>query len=140
MKDLKDLKNILIGILLICTIIFGYKTFFTSDKLYKEKLKQLEAANKLLQAERAAIDLKIDSLKSEYDKLKAHEQKLANDIANRDAEIAKDKAAAAKSQAELNKFKHEMAETQRKIEDIKEHPANRTGDDLLNSLKLKTIK
>ena len=140
MKQFKDIKNILIGILLICTIIFGYKTFFTSDKLYKEKLKQLEAANKKLQEERVAIDLRIDSLKTEYNKLKEHEAKLAKDIANRDSEIAKDKAAAAKSQAELNKFKREMAETQQKIVDMKEHPANRTGYDLLNSLKLKTLK
>jgi len=138
MKDLKDIKNLLILFLLVCVVIFGYKTFFTGDKLYKEKLKQLEAANKKLQQERIAIDLRIDSLKLEYGKLKDHEVKLAKEISDRDKEIAKDKAAAAKSKAELNKFKQEMAETQEKIAEMKKHPANRTGDDLLNSLKIKT--
>lgn len=138
MKYFKDIKNILILFLLVCVVIFGYKTFFTSDKLYKEKVKQLEAANKKLQEERAAIDLKIDSLNVEYGKLKDRESVLAQEIAKRDKEIEKDKAAAAKSKAELDKFKKEMAETQEKIAEMKKHPANRTGDDLLNSLKIKT--
>lgn len=139
-NSMKNLKNLLIGLLLIFCVIFGYKTFFSGDNLYKEKVKQLEAANLLLQKERAGIDLKIDSLKTEYGKLKAREQKLAYDITTRDGEIAKNKAAAARSKVELNKFKHDIAETQNKIEGMKKHPANRDGDDLLNSLKLKTQK
>ena len=137
---MKNIKNILIGILLICTIIFGYKTFFSDNSQYKENLKQLEAANKKLQEERVAIDLKIDSLNTEYKMVKDHEAKLAKEISDRDSEIAKDKAAAAKSRAELDKFKNNLTETQCKIAEMKSHPANRTGNDLLNSLKLKTQK
>ena len=132
------MKKILLLILLLCVIIFGYKTFFPDNKLYKEKLKQLEEANKKLQQEKAVIDLKINSLKSEYDKLKNHEKQLAAEIDERDKKIAKDKVAAARSKAELDKSKKEIAEIQKKIAEMKEKPANRTGDDLLNSLKIKT--
>lgn len=137
---MKDIKNILIGILLICTIIFGTKTFFTSDKLYKEKLKQIELANEKLKKERITIDLKINTLKIEYSKLKDHETKLNKEITNRDFEIAKNKATAARSQAELAKFKQDLIETQNKIKLLKDNPPNRTGEDLLNSLKIKTQK
>ena len=137
---MKDIKNILIGILLICTIIFGNKNFFTSDKLYKEKLKQIELANEKLKKERITIDLKINTLKIEYSKLKDHETKLNKEITNRDFEIAKNKATAARSQAELAKFKQDLIETQNKIKLLKDNPPNRTGEDLLNSLKIKTQK
>lgn len=134
------IPNIVILILLAFCLVFGWMVLFRGDSGYKEKLKQLEAANAQLQEQRANINGKIDSLQCEYTKLKAHEAVLAADVAQRDAAIAKTKAEAARSQAELAKIKHEMEETIRKIEEAKAHPANRTGDDLLNSLKLKTSK
>jgi len=137
---MKDIKNILILALLAGCLVFGYMALFRGDAGYKEKLKSLEDANAQLQKERSAINGAIVNLKGEYTKLKAHEAVLAADVAQRDASIAQSKAEAACSQAELGKLKHEMDETLRKIKDAKAHPANRIGDDLLNSLKLKTSK
>ena len=134
------IPNIVILVLLAFCLVFGWMVLFRGDSGYKEKLKQLEAANVQLQEQRTSINVKIDSLQCEYTKLKAHDVALAADVVQRDASIAKTKAEAALSQAELTKLKREMEETIRKIKEAKDRPANRTGDDLINSLKLKTSK
>ena len=87
-----------------------------------------------------AADEQNEILSLEFTKLQAKELELANDIKKRDLEIAKSKENANKSKRELEKFKREIEETKRKIDSLKSHPANRTGDDLLNSIKLKTQK
>jgi chromosome segregation ATPase len=137
---MENIKNILIFALLAVCLVFGYMVLFSEDTGYAEKLKTLEDANVQLQGQRTAANKKIDSLNGEYARLKAHEGILIADIAQRDASIAQSAAIAARSQAELGKLKREMETTIRKIKDAKAHPANRTGDDLLNSLKLKTAK
>ena len=63
-----------------------------------------------------------------------------NDINLRDSEIAKSKDKANRSKAELEKLKKEIEETRGKIDSLKTNPANRQGDDLLNSLKSKLNK
>jgi len=137
---MENIKNILIFALLAVCLVFGYMALFSKDSGYAEKLKTLEDANALLQKQRSAANNSIDSLKGAYTRLKAHEAVLNADIARRDASIAQSAAVAARSQAELGKLKREMETTIRKIKDAKAHPANRIGDDLLNSLKLKTAK
>lgn len=139
-KYLKEPKNILILALLVGCFIFGYAHFFKSDGVYKLKVKQLEQANIDLQNERKKLGIELSSVKLDFAKLKVIEGKLATQVAGLDIEIQKNKAAVLKSRAELDKLKVELAQTRKKIEDLKSNPANRTGDDLLNSLKLKTEK
>jgi hypothetical protein len=40
----------------------------------------------------------------------------------------------------LDKMRKEMEETKNQITELRKNPPNRTGDDLLNSLKMKTLK
>ena len=47
-------------------------------------------------------------------------------------------ADASKSKANLNKLRAELEKTKKSIDDLKNNPTNRTGDDLLESLKNKT--
>jgi len=139
-KFMKDIKTILIIVLLGATLFFGYMWFFKGDNGYKEKIKQLEAEKKELVKERENLDNDVRSILAEFNSLKEKEKKLLADVAKLDAEIAKSKANAAKSKAELDKMKKDLKDTQDKIAYLKDHPVNRTGDDLLNSLKMKTQK
>jgi peptidoglycan hydrolase CwlO-like protein len=137
---MKNYKNIIIIFLLIGCLIFGYISLFRGDKLYEYKLEELKKENLILLKMKDSLGLKINGLESQFITLKAKETELINDINNRDLEIARSKEKASKSKAELDKFKREMQETRNKIDSLKAHPANRTGDDLLNSIKLKTQK
>ena len=139
MKNL-NIKDYLIIVLFLGVMIFGYISLFSGDKLYEYKLEELKKENLILSKMKDSLGLKINSLESQFITLKAKETELINDINNRDLEIAKSKERASKSKAELDKFKREMQETRNKIDSLKAHPANRTGDDLLNSIKLKTQK
>jgi peptidoglycan hydrolase CwlO-like protein len=139
MKNL-NIKDYLIIVLFLGVMIFGYISLFRGDKLYEYKLEELKKENLILLKMKDSLGLKINGLESQFITLKAKETELINDINNRDLEIARSKEKASKSKAELDKFKREMQETRNKIDSLKAHPANRTGDDLLNSIKLKTQK
>ena len=139
-KNMKDYKNILILILLAGCLIFGYITLFSGDKNYKEQLKRLDVSNKILKEQRKAINSELLILKADYSKLKVHEAALADEVTALDKEVKKNKDAADRSKAELDTVKKDMEETRKKIADVKQNPANRTGEDLLNSLKIKTQK
>ena len=88
--------------------------------------------------ERHLVDLEIDSLKVEYINLQKKDSIQTVNIAKRDLQIATLISNSKKSKAELDKIKAEMEETRKKIADLKAHPINREGDDLINSLKIKT--
>lgn len=135
-----DTKNIIILVLLIGCLIFGYINLFRGDKLYEYRVKELELKNSELVKERLEIDKEIKTLKIDFTKLKEKEAELLDDINNRDIEIGKSKDRANKSKQELEKFKKDIEETKSKIENLKRNPANREGNDLLNSLKLKLNK
>lgn len=137
---MKDIKNWLIVVLLGCTLIFGYLTLTKDDSEYKKKVELLKQDNARLERENAKIDSKIDSLCTEYINLQKKDSLLGLEISKRDAQIAKALADSKRSKAELDAIKTSMEETRRKIAELKANPFKRTGDDLLNSLKLKTQK
>lgn len=139
MKKLNAKDFVIISLLLGC-LIFGYMSFFKGDDLYKYKVEELNKQNEALLKEKSLSDEKIKKLNLEFDSLKIIEIKLINDINLRDVEIGKTKDRANKSKKELDKFRREMEETRKKIDSLKANPANRTGEDLINSLKLKTQK
>lgn len=113
-----------------------YTNWGSSD--YKKELEDLHKENSRLKSERESLDKSIDSLQHNFAILKTEEAKLNSLIAEKDREIAKDLAAAKRSQAELSSLKTQIAQTRKEIARIKSNPPNRTGEDLLNSLKIKT--
>ena len=137
---MKDIKNILIVVLLAGCMIFGYMWFFRNDGGYKQKIKDLEREKKELIIAREKLEKDVVVLEKNFEDLKKKETSLAADIKKRDEEIRRRKEEAAKSRAELDNMKKGLKETQEKIVELKKNPSNRTGDDLLNSLKLKTQK
>jgi len=121
-------------------MIFGYMWFFRNDGGYKQKIKDLEREKKELIIAREKLEKDVVVLEKNFEDLKKKESSLAADIKKRDEEIRRRKEEAAKSRAELDNMKKGLKETQEKIVELKKNPSNRTGDDLLNSLKLKTQK
>jgi chromosome segregation ATPase len=131
-----DIKSILIIVLLGFTLIFGYKWYFdTNNSVYKKELKELRDSNKVLQDQRDSINYKLEVLELDLLNLIKNEDVLNSKIELLSIEIEAAKANANKSKAELNKLKKELIETRRKIDNLKQNPPNRTGEDLINSLK-----
>ena len=134
MKEIKDW--LIVGLLILC-LIFGYKTLTSGDSEYKRKVEELHLANEKLIKERASIDSTILEIDKRYKKLQFKDSILTIEISKRDKIIAANIAKANKSQAELSKIKSQMDLTRKKITELKKNPPNRTGDSLVNSLKLK---
>jgi hypothetical protein len=135
---MKNIKDILIIVLLGLALIFAWTTFFGGDSLYKHKVKELEADNKRLQEERKTIDAKILVIQARFDSLSVEDKKLQGVIASKDAEIEINKKSAARSKSELDAMRKGLEETRKQIEQAKKNPPNREGQDLINSLKIKT--
>ena len=133
-----DVKTIIILVLLGISLIFGYKWFFGGDKYSKDKVKELEKSIKALQEERKVTYEQIAKYKFSYDSLVKIEDKIKLDIADLEKKLKEAEQSANLSKEKLDKMRAELAETRRQIDELKKHPANRTGDDLLNSLKNKT--
>jgi septal ring factor EnvC (AmiA/AmiB activator) len=134
-----DIKSILILVLLAGCLIFGYMWYFKSDNV-KSELKELRADNERIKKERDSINIHLRALEVNFTKLKQNEKFLQQKINDLELEIERSKQKANKSQAELNKLRLRLEETRRKIKELKNNPPNRTDDDLLNSLKIKTMK
>jgi septal ring factor EnvC (AmiA/AmiB activator) len=137
-EKLKDPKNIIILVLFIGMMMFASIALLSNSSEYKQKLQELQTKNQALQNERVEIQKRVATLESEYELLKKKEAALLADIAKRDTEITNLKATAGRSRAELDKLKKDLQKTRSEIENHEKNPANRTGNDLLNSLKLKT--
>lgn len=131
-----DIKSILIIVLLGFTLIFGYNWYFdTNNSVYKKELKELRDSNKVLQNQRDSINYKIKVLELDLLNLVKNENILNGKIESLNIEIEAAKANANKNKTELNKLKKKLIETRKNIADLKQTPHNRTGDDLINSLK-----
>lgn len=135
-----DIKSILILVLLGFSLFFGYSWYFRGDSGYKERLKQLEIRNKVIEHQKDSIKEVLVQKEIEFIKLKKSESILESEIASLEMDILNARRNANKSKAELDKIMKSLAETRRKIEDLKKNPPNRTGNDLLNSIKIKTKK
>ena len=133
-----DIKNTIILILLIVSILFGYKWFIESDSGSKERVKQLEKEFTELENKKKLTDLEINKWKSKFDTLQKEEDILKQENIKLEAETKKAEQEASKSKSNLDKLRLEMIETKNKIEKLKNNPIKRTGDDLLQSIKNKT--
>jgi septal ring factor EnvC (AmiA/AmiB activator) len=134
----RDPKNVIITVLLLGVLVFAAIVFYGGDSAYKKRVKELQAENKVLQAQRDSIDSVITGLENDYQDLLLKEAALLADIAQRDAGIQKAKDDANRSKVELDRIKKDLEKTRAEIKKHETNPANRTGDDLLNSLKFKT--
>jgi len=137
---MKDPKNIAISILVLLVLIFGATTFFKKDSLYKYKLEELQKVYNAEHNKRDSLDRELVKVRSEFAILKVREEQLAADVARLDRDITSARNEANRSREELDRARTSLDETRKRIKDLKNNPPNRTGEDLLNSLKLKTQK
>ncbi len=133
-----DIKSILILVLLGFSLVFFYKWYFSGLDGYKKEIKRLHSENKILQNKRDSVSLIIKGLEIDFVKLQKQDSLLKIKIQNseNDVRLAKDKAN--KSKSELDNLRKDLDNTKKQIEELQKNPLNRTGDDLLNSLKIKT--
>lgn len=140
MKNMKnELKNILVSVLLCLTLIFAY-SWVLEDGGSDEKVDALKRELEELSLKKKESDRIKDSLRSETDRLESQGKRLESDISRLESEIRDAIARANQSAKNLDRINKELAETRRKIEEFKKNPPNRTGDDLINSIKIKTKK
>lgn len=135
-----DIKSILILVLLGFSLIFFYMWYFRGSDNYKDDLKKLKQENKELHEKRDSIQLHLNSLNDSFNELRKQDSLLKVKISDQELEIQKFKNKANASKDQLNKLLKELEETRNKIQELKNNPTNRTGQDLINSLKIKTIK
>lgn len=133
-----DIKSILILALLGISLFFGLNWFWSGDKSSKERVKQLEKEFKDLECKKQEVDKEIHLWRLKSDSLKSLDEKLQKELAKQELLTKKAEQEAQKSRANLEKMRNDLAETRKKIEDVKNNPPNRTGDALLESLKNKT--
>lgn len=139
--DLKfDIKSILILVLLGFSLVFFYKWYFSGIDGYKKEVKRLHAENEILQHKRDSVNLIIKGLEVDFKRLQKLDSTLRVKIQKDEIEIKSAKDKANQSKTELDRLRLDLEKTKKQIEDLKNNPSNRTGDDLLNSLKIKTQK
>jgi hypothetical protein len=133
-----DIKTILILILLLISTVFGLMWFFSGSDASKEKVKQLEAEYKKLEADKKSADAKILVWQGKFNAADAKDKKLAIEVtkSKADAKLAEERAK--KSKANLDKVQIGIAENRKEIEALKKNPPTLTDDELLEALIKKT--
>lgn len=131
-----DIKTIIIILLLLISLFFCYKWYFSSDNLYKEKIDNLNSEYKKLEQSKKESDEKILTWKSKYDSLDVVDKNLSMDIKILKFNISKLEVKANTSKDSLTKISLRLKNAIKRINDF--NPPNRTGDFLLESIKNKT--
>jgi len=131
-----DLKTALIAIFFGLSIFFFIKWYFSPDSA-SLKDKDLQKDIKALQLEKDSINRQITNLKLDYDKksadLEADEAKIEQ--INQQLQISSRQLMI--SNQNLKSKTDSLTELRALIKNAEENPTPRSGEDLLNSLKLK---
>lgn len=132
-----DFKNILLIIFAICTLVFFGLWYFKTPNtdVYELQRKQLE--QKL-----ADKDKEIDLVKSERDSLEKKNAAIVLDIEKNEKNIEAYKLQIAEKDKQLQESKSKLAnyiaeknKIVKEIENLKNNPVKKTGQDLLDALK-----
>lgn len=132
-----NFKNIIIWLAVAFSFI-AVGCIFVNSADYQQKIDALQSQNSVLEENRKRLGIEFAQLKKDLEILKEREAELNSQILLQTTEIEHAKSQAAKSQFSLNKLQQELNKTRKKIKDLEDSPANRSGDDLLNSIKIKT--
>ena len=129
-----DIKGILVIILLITTLIFGYKWYFGGNSS-DEKIKELNEQYTKLEAEKKEKDLEIAKYRKDFIEKDNSDKEMQKEIIKAKDETMKAIIKASESKAELDKLKIDLIITRNKIDKFEKNPPNREGDSLLISIK-----
>lgn len=134
-----DSKSILIILLLVFSLFFGYKWYFSMDdrKEWKDKVEQLNKENKAIVDKRDSLQSSLNELKIIYDDIVVKDSLLQIQISDLEKDIIDSKNKANRTVIELNKIKQEFEENKRKIEELINNPIDKSDNELIDSLKNK---
>lgn len=131
-----DIKSIAILALTgICILLFGM--WYFKGSYTKDRLKQLESENLIIEKLRDSLDIVNKNLLIEFDKIQKSINDRDNKIKEIEEKLLKSKKDLEIANAKINRYKKELAETKNKIDKLKKEPIKRNDEDLINSLKEK---
>lgn len=128
---------IIIGVLLIFTLFFGYKWYFAGDSASAERIKTLEEEFKILEEKKKQSEQRELALRKGFDSLQVKNDSIEEQIVLliKEAEVAE--RVADSSNENLKKMMEELKATRKKIEELKANPPFKKEEDLLESIKNK---
>jgi cell division protein FtsB len=134
---MEKVKNYLIIALLGLTLVFGYKWFFSNDKVSEDKIEQLNILNQKLDQQIIENNIQINNLSNEVNTLleSIRDKELVILDLEKDVEVSD--ALISDYKKDLNAYRLRLEKTREEIEKLKKDPIKRTGSDLLNSLSSK---
>jgi septal ring factor EnvC (AmiA/AmiB activator) len=131
-----DVKWIAILVLTgFCILFFGMWYFKGSDA--KDRIKQLEAENAKIEKVRDSLDIANKKLSIDFDSIQKSINDRDNKIRDIEEKLAKTKKDLDIANSKISGYKKDLAETKKKIDELKKNPIKRNEEDLLNSLKEK---
>jgi hypothetical protein len=128
-----DLKNLVLLLLSISTIVFGLSWYFDGNN-YKAEYKKLDDEYNILEAQKKVADGKIAAWKEVYNKRDLEDKRLTKEVINAkiEANIAKERAN--RSEKTLLDLQTGLKETRNRIEEIQKSGKSLTDDELLKDL------
>lgn len=135
-----NIKNILLGVLILISVFFFYKWYFSTDPVAKAEIANLKIENKKIEKERDSLMQRKDSIVKRTNDLER--SVIINET--RISELRKQMTTLERnlsiSTAELVTSQIEIAVGIKEIAELKAHPIKRTGAALIESLDEKIMK
>lgn len=119
----------------IIYLVFVVALVFGLNYYYKSKIEEIQIQNELLIKENESLYNKISLIESSFDKFmdKGNLRPSRRTSPKPKIKVSKDETV-----KELVKIKKEIVDLDKTMDSIKQTLPNRTGQDLINSLKMKT--
>jgi Tfp pilus assembly protein PilN len=119
----------------IIYLVFAVALVFGLNYYYKSKIEEIQIQNELLIKENESLYNKISLIESSFDKFmdKGNLRPSRRTSPKPKIKVSKDETV-----KELVKIKKEIVDLDKTMDSIKQTLPNRTGQDLINSLKMKT--
>jgi septal ring factor EnvC (AmiA/AmiB activator) len=132
-----DIKSIMIVVLFVISGIFFTQWYFGGENHRKERI-DLQKQNKELQKQKEDLSKDFDRLRKKFEKDSTDLEKIKIEIKYLDIKLKDKDAQIYKANKDLKDFKAGISKTKAEIQDLKDNPIKRTGDNLLESIKEKT--
>ena len=133
-----DFKNIMLFILLITSVVFGYSWYSNKSYSHDSKIKKYITEIRKLEKEKLAYRVELDSLDSELNIFKERSIELDKQLSKLLSKLANLENIASSSKKKYDDLQKDLLETRRQIILFENNPPNRTGDFLIESIKNKT--
>ena len=132
-----DFKSILIVILFIISSIFITK-FMLGGQNHRKEIKLLEKENKKLQKQKDSLQIEFVEIQKGLIKDSIELVKLKTQLTFINKKIEIKEIQLKKAIEDLSTFKGSLEKSKKEIDELKNNPVKRTGNELLESIREKT--